>query len=86
MATTAPMRAKAKVITEISDTSRNPTKVEMSGVRLGFPIAGRFVANGYCEPDAGGLLITCTVGAEGKCATSSSSWILLKPDLVIFKI
>jgi ADYC domain len=61
------MQAKAKVITEISARSRNPTNVDMSGVRLGFPIAGRFAANGHYEPDACGLLITCTGGAEGKC-------------------
>ncbi|HEX3884820.1 MAG TPA: ADYC domain-containing protein [Stellaceae bacterium] len=37
------------------------------GVRLGFPLGGRFTADGRYEDLPGRFLITCTGGAEGKC-------------------
>lgn len=37
------------------------------GKRLGFPVAGRFTADGRYIAEPGRLLITCTGGAEGKC-------------------
>jgi ADYC domain len=37
------------------------------GRRLGFPLAGRFTADGRYDPEPGKLLITCTGGAEAKC-------------------
>lgn len=37
------------------------------GRRLGFPLAGRFTADGRHVAQPGAILITCTGGAEGKC-------------------
>jgi hypothetical protein len=46
---------------------RNICLPDPDGRRLGFPLAGRFTADGRYEPSAERLLITCTGGAEGKC-------------------
>jgi hypothetical protein len=46
---------------------RNACLADPEGRRLGFPLAGRFTADGRYQPLPGRLLITCTGGAEGKC-------------------
>jgi ADYC domain len=46
---------------------RNVCLPDPDGRQLGFPLAGTFTADGRYEPSPGGLLITCTGGAEGKC-------------------
>jgi hypothetical protein len=46
---------------------RNICLPDREGRRLGFPLAGRFTADGRYELAPGKLLITCTGGAEGKC-------------------
>jgi hypothetical protein len=46
---------------------RNVCLPDREGKRLGFPLAGRFPADGRYEPAPGRLLITCTGAAEGKC-------------------
>ena len=46
---------------------RNACLPDPQGRRLGFPLPGRFTADGRYESAPGKLLITCTGGAEGKC-------------------
>ena len=46
---------------------RNACLPDPDGRRLGFPLAGRFTADGRYDPAPDKLLITCTGGAEGKC-------------------
>jgi ADYC domain len=40
---------------------------DIEGRRLGFPLASAFTSDGRYEPTHGGILLTCTGGAEGKC-------------------
>ncbi len=40
---------------------------DSDGRRLGFPLAGAFTPDGRYEATRGGMLLTCTGGAEGKC-------------------
>jgi hypothetical protein len=51
----------------VSGEWRNACNPDPDGRRLGFPLAGAFTADGTYQPAHGGLLITCTGGAEGKC-------------------
>jgi hypothetical protein len=46
---------------------RNLCLPDPDGRRLGFPLAGAFTADGRYEPTHGGILLTCSGGAEGKC-------------------
>ena len=46
---------------------RNACDAAPDGRRLGFPLPGAFTPEGTYQPAHGGLLITCTGGAEGKC-------------------
>jgi hypothetical protein len=46
---------------------RNLCLPDPDGRRLGFPLAGAFASDGRYEPTHGGILLTCTGGAEGKC-------------------
>jgi hypothetical protein len=46
---------------------RNLCLPDAEGRRLGFPLAGAFTADGRYEPTRGGILLTCTGGAEAKC-------------------
>jgi ADYC domain len=46
---------------------RNACEPDPDGRRLGFPLQGAFDPNGTYQPTHGGILITCTGGAEGKC-------------------
>lgn len=48
-------------------TWRNICEPDIDGRRLGFPLPGAWTANGTYHPDAPGLSITCTAGAQGKC-------------------
>jgi hypothetical protein len=54
-------------VDQVSGEWRNACNPDPDGRRLGFPLAGAFTANGTYQPAHGGLLITCTGGAEGKC-------------------
>jgi hypothetical protein len=45
----------------------NACEPDPDGRRLGFPLAGAFTSSGTYQPAHGGILITCTGGAEGKC-------------------
>jgi ADYC domain len=46
---------------------RNLCLPDPDGRHLGFPLAGAFASDGRYEPTHGGILLTCTGGAEGKC-------------------
>ncbi len=46
---------------------RNLCLPDPDGRQLGFPLAGAFASDGRYEPTHGGILLTCTGGAEGKC-------------------
>ncbi|MGH6837915.1 MAG: ADYC domain-containing protein [Methylocella sp.] len=46
---------------------RNLCLPDADGRRLGFPLAGAFTPDGRYEATRGGILLTCTGGAEGKC-------------------
>jgi hypothetical protein len=46
---------------------RNLCLPDPDGRRLGFPLAGAFTSDGRYQPTHGGILLTCTGGAEGKC-------------------
>ena len=46
---------------------RNLCLPDAEGRRLGFPLSGAFTSGGSYEPAHGGILLTCTGGAEGKC-------------------
>jgi hypothetical protein len=41
---------------------------DREGHREGFPLAGRWLANGRFDPDPAHFAVTCTSGAQGKCA------------------
>jgi hypothetical protein len=40
---------------------------DTEGSRLGFPLTGRFTADGRCDPEPGKLLIACSGGGQAKC-------------------
>jgi hypothetical protein len=46
---------------------RTACEPDPDGRRFGFPLAGSFTPGGTYQPTRGGILITCTGGAEGKC-------------------
>jgi hypothetical protein len=46
---------------------RNLCLPDADGHRLGFPLRGAFTSDGRYDAKHGGILLTCTGGAEGKC-------------------
>jgi hypothetical protein len=65
---------------------RSACEPDPDGRRIGFPLAGAFTAGGTYQPAHGGILITCTGGAEGKCVRfgykpwrSTPDWVALEP-------
>jgi hypothetical protein len=42
-------------------------QADAKGRRLGFPVAGRWTAEGRYEKDPDAFFLTCTSGAQGKC-------------------